>query len=83
MLNQPTITRSAAVISVVIGQLAGQVIHPYPTEDWRKKLKNPTDIRQTGLPLSIFNSLSASDGLLYFGGITQSILVTKKKIQKS
>jgi hypothetical protein len=44
----------------------------------KKKPKNPTDIWKTGLPLSILNSLSVSYSLLYFGGITPTIIVSKK-----
>uniref|UniRef100_UPI0040487A0D hypothetical protein n=1 Tax=Algoriphagus sp. TaxID=1872435 RepID=UPI0040487A0D len=45
---------SAAGGPVAIGQLAGQAIHPNQGGGCRKKPKNPTDIRQTGLPLSNF-----------------------------
>ena len=80
LLNQPTIRHSEAGVPVVIGPLAGQAIHPYLGEDCRKKPKILTDLRQTGLPLTILNSLSVRYSLLYFGGITPPILVCKKKI---
>ncbi|MDP4657354.1 MAG: hypothetical protein NWS90_09320 [Algoriphagus sp.] len=43
---------SAADIPVGAGQLAGQAIHPNQGGGCRKKPKNPSDIRQTGLPPS-------------------------------
>uniref|UniRef100_UPI004047A2E3 hypothetical protein n=1 Tax=Algoriphagus sp. TaxID=1872435 RepID=UPI004047A2E3 len=61
---------SAADIPVGAGQLAGQAIHPNQGGGCRKKLKNPSDIRQTGLPPSSKKVLFCWRPTSYFGGIT-------------